>query len=409
MNNIETIIIGAGMAGLYYTYKYKLTDYLILEKNDRIGGRVYNIQWNNTQISLGGGIIKEDNNNTLALIKELELESNLVNFTSTYHFIELKGIEPNENLYHKSNKTIIDYLRKVYNKNKNEINKLNLTFKQFLLYYLDYNIYKVIHDTLLYKSYMDADVKYVLKDENIYELLRVDEFKLKSLQNGGYTLLIDKLLEKLDDHKNKIILNCNIVKILKINDKFIIENITGKKYNCNKLVIATPINNNINFEFKNDIQLLNQINNIYNSVDGKCYIRVYTYHEGGHGLKNSIFTSNIPGKIIIINDKIIMACYTESINALELHNLLEKNSKESQINIVFNLLKNSNINVSKPNDIIYHFWDIGTHYIKPNVNYDELTKNIKELTKKNIILIGELFASDHGWVDSAIESVNNIL
>jgi hypothetical protein len=409
MNNIDTIIIGAGMAGLYYTYKSKLTDYLILEKNDRIGGRIYNIQWNNEQISLGGGVIKETNNNTLALIKELNLESDLVSFTSTYHFIELKGDVPNEKLYHKANKTIINYLRKVYNNNKDEIQNLSLTFKQFLLYYTDYKVYKILHDTILYKSYMDADVGYVLEDENSYELLRVSEFKLKSLKNGGYTLLLNKLLEKLENYKNKIILNCDIIKISKNNQKFIIENSVGNKYSCNKLVIATPKNNNIQFDFDKD--LINKINNIYNSVDGKPYIRVYTYHEKGHGLVNSMFTSNIPGKVIIMSDKIIMACYTESINAVELYNLLNKNNKnkESQIDIVYNLLKNSNINVSKPNDIIYQFWDIGTHYIQPNVNYNELKNNIKKLSKENIILIGELFASNHGWVDSALESVINIL
>ncbi len=256
---------------------------------------------------------------------------------------------------------------------------------------------------------MDADVEYVLQDENINELLRVAEFKLKSIKNGGYTLLLNELLEKLENYKDKIKLNCNIIKISKIDNNFLIEDSKGEQYICNKLVIATPKNNNIQFDFKDDIKLLSRINNIYDSVSGKSYIRVYTYHEKGHGLKNSMFTSNIPGKVIIMSKKIIMACYTESINALELYNLLLKNNKQKQLDIVFKLLKNSNIHVSKPNDIIYHFWDIGTHYINPNVNYNELKKNIQELTKENIILIGELFASNHGWVDSAIESVNNIL
>ena len=333
----------------------------------------------------------------------------MVSFTSTYHYSDLKGDVPNENLYHKSNKIIIDYLRKLYNNNKDEIIKLSLTFKQFLLYYLDSKVYKTIYDNLLYKTYMDADVSYVLQDENIYELLRVSEFKLKSLKNGGYTLLLNKLLEKIG-YYNKIKLNCNIIKISKINNIFIIEDSLKNKYSCNKLVIATPKNNNIQFDFNNN-ELLDRINNIYNSVDGKPYIRVYTYHKGGHGLKNSMFTSNIPGKIIIMSDKIIMACYTEYINASELYNLLNKNNKnkELQIDIVYNLLKNSNIIVSKPDDIIYKLWNIGTHYINPNVNYNKLKKSIQRLTTENIILIGELFASNHGWVDSALESVNNIL
>jgi len=410
MNNFDTIIIGSGFAGLYFAYKSKLTDFLILEKNDRIGGRVYNIDWNNQQISLGGGVIKHNNLNTLSLITELGFDSNISEFSSTYNFVELKGDDPNEHLYHKNNKIIIKSLRKKFKENKNEIRNLKLSFKQFLLYYFDYHVYKKIHDIILYKTYMDADTEYVLKDDTIYELLRVSEFKLKYLKNGGYNLLLNKLQEIIDINNNKIIKKCCVSKISKINNNFIIENSEGIKYSCNKLVISTPKNHNIQFDFDDtNKHLIDKINDIYSSVDGKEYIRVYTYHKNGHGIKNSSFTSNIPGKIIIMNDKIIMACYTESRNAIELFNLLKDKNKIDQINIVYNLLKNSNIDCTKPDDLIYKFWDIGTHYINPNVIYDELKYKIKDLTKNNIYLIGELFASNHGWVDSALESVNNIL
>jgi hypothetical protein len=257
---------------------------------------------------------------------------------------------------------------------------------------------------------MDADINYVLRDDTIYELLRVSEFKLKYLKNGGYNLLLNKLVEIIDNKNDKIIKKCCVVKISKINDNFIIENSEGIKYSCDKLVLATTKDHNIQFDFdENNKHLLEKINNIYDSIDGKEYIRVYTYHKNGHGLKSSSFTSNIPGKIIIMSDKIIMACYTESRNANDLLQLLKNKDKIDQINIVYNLLKNCNINITKPDDIIYKFWNIGTHYIKPTINYDELKNKIKELTKNNIYLIGELFASDHGWVNSALESVNNIL
>ena len=70
----DEIIIGAGMAGLYWIYKTKPNSFVILEKSDRIGGRVYNIDWNSTHISLGGGVIKESNNYTIQLANELGLE-----------------------------------------------------------------------------------------------------------------------------------------------------------------------------------------------------------------------------------------------------------------------------------------------------------------------------------------------
>ena len=67
----DEIIIGAGISGLYWCYKTKPSTFIILEKSDRIGGRVYNIDWNSNQISLGGGVIKSTNTCMLNLCNEL--------------------------------------------------------------------------------------------------------------------------------------------------------------------------------------------------------------------------------------------------------------------------------------------------------------------------------------------------
>jgi monoamine oxidase len=66
----DEIIIGAGIAGLYWASKTKPKNYLVLQKSNRIGGRIYNIEWNGSQISLGGGIIKASNNYTIGLVNE---------------------------------------------------------------------------------------------------------------------------------------------------------------------------------------------------------------------------------------------------------------------------------------------------------------------------------------------------
>lgn len=398
MNYTNTIIIGAGIAGIYYIHKFKLTDYIILEKDDRIGGRIFNITWHDKQISLGGAIIKYSNNNTLKLIKELNFE--LTSFSSSYHLIDLDKNLSKEEIYN-SNKIIIKYLRKIYKKNKNEIIKMSLSFKEFLLKYLDYQISRPIIDNLLYKTYLDADVSYTLKDETIYELLRIDDLKLFSINNGGYTLLLNKLIEK-NKIKN-ILTNKNVIKIEKNEDKFLVYTL-NEIYSCNKLVLATDKYAKINFNF----DLGCEITDIYNLVNSSAYIRIYTYHKNGHGLTYSIRTSNIPGKINIINDNILMACYTESYDAIELQKILEKNNKIDQIEIIYKILLNTNINITKPDDIIHKFWNCGIHYFEPNTNYNKMREKIKLLSSKNIYLIGELFSSSHGWVDNALDSVNKL-
>ena len=57
MNNYDNIIIGAGIAGLYTAYNikkiYPNETFIILEQNDRIGGRVGNVNFYDVPISIG--------------------------------------------------------------------------------------------------------------------------------------------------------------------------------------------------------------------------------------------------------------------------------------------------------------------------------------------------------------------
>lgn len=311
--------------------------------------------------------------------------------------IDLLGDSPNESKYYNANKIIIKYLKKLYKKNKYEIEQMKLTFDEFLLKYLDYKLYNIIKNNLLYLTYMNADVSYTLDNETIYELLRINNFKIKYIKPNGYTTLLKRLLEEID--KSRIKLNCTVNIINKIGNKYelICNNI---RYSCENLVIATEKNLNITIN-------LPKVNEIYKLVDGCSYIKVYAYWINGHNIKNSIRTQNIPGKIIYINEKILMACYNESYNANKLYDLLNKNNKSSQLNIIHSLLNNSGIKIDVPNDIIYKYWINGTHYLNPNTNFEHMRNKIKYLYKNdNISLVGELFASSHGWVNSALESVD---
>jgi len=403
----DTIIIGSGFAGLYYAYKTKITNFKILEKNDRIGGRVYNIDWNNNHISLGGGAIKFDNEITINLSTEFNLE--LGDSINKYHMIDLESKteninKPNENNFYESNKIITKYLKKLYNKNIDEIKLKKLNWDEFISLYLDYNTYQAIKSNLLYKTYLNADIESVLKNE-IPELLRTEDFKIKFIKNKGYTELLNKLIDNIN--QENIQLNTTVVEINKNNQLFQIKTNSGIIFECNNLVIATESSPKIKYNL--DQEILLDIDNLYKMVDGSNYLRVYSYHTLGHGLECSFRTSFLPGKVIIINKNILMCCYTEAEDSLKLLQILEKNDKITQINIIHKLLKNCNINITKPDDIIYKFWNSGVHYNTINYNLDEKKNILKRLKNKNIYIIGECIADSHGWVNSALESVDYIL
>ncbi len=399
----DEIIVGAGIAGLYWIYKTKPQNFLILEKSNRIGGRIYDIEWHNNNISLGGGVIKSNNKYTINLTNQLNFE--LGSSISKYHFVDFENQtsknKPNENDFYELNNIIIRYMKKIYKKNIKEINDKKLCFYEFLDLYLDNNIVQYIKSYLLYQTYNDGDVYSVLYNE-MDELLRTKDFEIKFIKEKGYGSLINKLISIIG--KKNIITNREVVMIKK-QDQFFYQIfcIDKKIYNCKKIIIATETNNNILFDI--DTKLSQQIKNLYNMFNPSNYIRVYTYHKNTHGLTCSYKTTGLAGKVIRINNNILMCCYTEGSNAVNLSYLLNKYDKEGQIDVIYRLLINSNINISKPDDIVIKFWNVGVHCNNPNYSLVEKKNILNKLKKENIYVIGEAVSDNHGWVNSSLESV----
>lgn len=405
----DEIIIGSGFAGLYWTYKNKPEKFIILEKSDRVGGRVYNVEWNGHQISLGGGIIKSSNKTTLKLIGELGLE--VGESVSKYHFVDLetktKNLNvPNEDNFHPTNKIITKYLKKKFEKNKEQIKKNKLNWNEFLDLYLDLETSTMIKSYLLYKTYSNSDIESVLNDE-IEELLRTEDFKVFYIKQSGYTGLLNKLVESINPHDTNILTNNEVSKITKQDNIYQVITKDNQIYQTKKIILATESKTNIKFELGEDNN--NILSELYAMVSGSKYIRVYSFHKEGHGLECSFRTNGLVGKVIYINPNVLMCCYTEDFQAIQLNNLLNKNSKSEQIEIVYNLFANCSIPIkTKPDDIIIKFWEIGVHYNTINYDKDNKIELLKQLKNSNIIIIGESVGDTHGWVNSALGSVDLI-
>jgi len=400
----EQIVIGAGISGMYWIFKSRPSNYLVLEKSDRIGGRIYNINWNNNQISLGGGIIKHNNKYTIKLCEELGLE--LGQSVSEYEMIDWvktdnKNItEPNEKEFYKINENIIKYLKKVYNQNKSIITLNKYNFEEFLDLYVDLELVNLIKSNILYHTYFNADVESVLYDE-MDELLRTEKFKIKYILDGGYTKLLEKLIQIVGLENIK--LNHDVIEIRKNNSIFEIKTSSEQIFRTKKIILATETKNNIKYIFEQN--LVESIFSLYSMSSGSNYIRIYSYHSNGHGLKYSYKTSGLVGKVIYINEKILMSVYTEELDACKINKLLENKTKAVQLEIIYNLLLKSNIQITKPDDIIIKYWNTGVHYNNPGYNKEIKNGLIKKLKKENIIVVGECISDSHGWVNSALDSV----
>ena len=70
----DTVIIGAGIAGLTAAYMLRDKNILLLEQEDRFGGRVWSEKINEATYNIGTQYLNEEDNSFIHLVDELGVE-----------------------------------------------------------------------------------------------------------------------------------------------------------------------------------------------------------------------------------------------------------------------------------------------------------------------------------------------
>jgi hypothetical protein len=392
--NTDYLVIGTGISGLYCIYKHlKNKNYILIDKNNYIGGRALTVDFHNMPVQMGAGVIRSHDKHLLNLLNELQLELN--SFTSTYHFPHLeyyKNNKPNGNellpLFHNMTKEI----QTKYLQNKNNIN--HLSFQNFINLYFPNDFAQKFMDNALHLDWLDANVKTTIEEYPLNEILLTKNETYYSIKNGGWRVLINKLLEYIN--KDNIKLQTELVKVIKHNDKFECIMSNGTKIYCKKLIFTADIS------IKN-IQFININPEILNHIDSINFIRVYSYHQNVN-FNYNIKTTSILDKIIPITNNILMSCYSENFKANMANELIGDQNKNKLDNL-HKLLTNSigDNMLSKPLDSISAYWEHGIHYYKPNCNLDQ-----SEINQQGLYILGEMASTHQGWVEGCIQSINNI-
>ncbi len=388
----DYIIIGAGISGLYAAYNIKKIDpsktILILDKNKIVGGRMNVYNFCGTTVNAGAGIGRKKKDYLLIkLLDELNIK-----------YVTVKSIINRHENIKKINFTgIIKMLKTKYDKEKYG----TYTFKKFAIEILGKEEY---NDLVAYIGYTDFESEDAY--ETLYNYGLDDVISNNEILYIKWQELLDSLVNKIGSGNIKV--NNNIISINKSNDQYIIKNDKNKVYNSNKLIIATTIDT---------VKHLLPKLSIYNNIKGQNFLRVY----GKFDDKSTVIVNNIINsytivsgpikKIIPINrdNGIYMIVYTDNKGADYFSdNLDDKQFFSNEIEKTLNLQKNT----LKLTAIKSFYWDIGTHYFKPlNKKYKDRKEfiNKSQTPDKNLFVIGEMISRNQGWVQGALESVNNIL
>ncbi len=365
---IDVIIIGTGPSSLYLAHKLqnKYKNILLIEKNNKIGGRTGNFIFENTEVVKGAGVGRYNKDKILLnLINEFNIKYK--KFSKDFGNADSKFIS--KNLY---------LLNKYYN-DKYKI----LTFSEFAKLILGKYNYEKLKYNLGYTDFELSDVKDTLNNYGFEDIYK---------KGYNFSFSWNKLCDCLAKNKN-IIFNSEIIKLKNYKNYIKLYDNCNKVYFCKKLVICGNI-----LTLRNLLKLP-----IYNNIDGQPFIRVYIK-------TNKIITSKFVlsknfQKIIPINiEKKIYMLYADNNFALDI-NTFSKSKIQDLLSKEFNL----DLEIIKYKKI---FWRIGTHYYKPlPIEYNNRIEFIHKAQQpnSNIFVIGEVVSINQGWTNSGLESVEKII
>jgi len=400
MKEVDIIIIGSGIAGLYSAYKIKhyspQTSFVILEKYKKkwLGGRTSNDMFYGTEVVTGAGIGRKKKDKILyKLLQKLDLE--------THEYT----INPQKSQLIKKMDLLsaVDRLRKEY---KNYEDK-QLTFKQFGIHILGKEGYRDFTQNAGYTDYENQDA---------FEALYYYGLEDNTCCWKAFSVPWKKMVLKLYNYlgEKNFYFSSKVTKITKLSEnpcKFLVETEKGVQYIGNKVIVATTID------------AVRQLipKEIYDDIEGQPFLRLYAKFdkESLPVLKEYIkgFTF-LPGplqKVIPIDaDKgVYMISYNDNDNTLALKNNLENTKENRELYEV--LLEQS---LGMPDGSLHiigikdYYWPIGTHYYKP---LDKKYKNREEFIYKaqhpenGMLVVGEDVSTNQGWSEGALESVEAVV
>ena len=396
-NEKDVIIIGIGIAGLYAGYrilkKKPESKILLLEKNDKIGGRMGTEQFYGTEIEIGAGIGRFEKD---VLLKKLLKEFEIKNFVFTADMLD-KSKNPISVM------SVISRLRSEYRKSP----QTSSTFRDFAIEKIGKKDYERF---IVSSGYTDYE------KEDLYETLY--NYGMEDNEPGwkGIAIPWNDLLDALSNKiglKN-ILTKQNVVKIIQRNvSGGGFEVITEKgTWNTQKVILATTI------DAVNKLLNVKGKDTLYDYVKGQPFLRIYGKFIGEsigimkEYVSKQVFVEGKLHRIIPMNKKlgVYMIVYTDNLGAVGLKKYVE-NTEENR-RALCNLIEKAlglQKGVLEMAAIRSFYWDIGTHYYSP-LKKEERKNFIQKIQHPcpDLWVVGECVSHNQGWVEGALESVENV-
>lgn len=404
----DVVIIGGGIAGMYAAYKlhkkHPKWSIKMIEKNAHIGGRIQIKDFHGLKINTGAGILRFRDERFKQLLRELKVKMNTFWTNSEYRAVD-------------NTLPQIDLIKMMHimHQNLSRIATAHDTVNTYLHKLFDQSTVDTFVAMSGYNDYLhEPALEFLQKRENLHELV----LPWKAVQIDWYEFL-HKMV-----HQNSIIAATDIntevqnIQTIQLDDfeKSTYFLITAKRmsrakqitYSCQRLILATTVNNLLPF-FKNQPS----IRALFETIRGQPFFRVYgkVVCDNPPLTNKMVVTPTLLKKIIPIQRDIYMIAYNDNDTATQLHEMSKRcRNKRERLQMYETLLRKVFPEKQlKLIDIDETFWDLGTHYFLPiKMSRAQFLSKVQN-PSPNMYVIGEMVSTTHGWVEGALESVDNVL
>lgn len=433
----DLVIIGGGISGLYTLYKlgkkYPRLKILLLESNERYGGRIYShkesIDGQEYIMDLGAGRLGHHHNLIIRLINDLHLKYKMITIPNTKTYIEVTK-KNNKTLVHDKT-TTKDYIMEKLNNFLFSpfVSKLGKTVLQ--RFYISDLIKKYLSVSFSQKVESIFEYSSDLNDFNAYDAIEYFKYDYNKettffTLKGGLQQIIERLLvviKKLPSYKSHSIkvINLSNVENVTFNNNTNLFKLSVTDYkkstnytiNSKYLICAIPKNSLERLDiFKPFLRDLNSVNNIN-------LLRIYEIYDTKNGnawfkpIEKTITNSEVQFIIPINpNNGLIMSSYSDCTNAKYWNLLLAKkgidyvkNKLNEKLNELFSIY---NIMVPTSKYIKMYYWDAGVAYWKKNVDSEYLSSKLLNPMPR-VFIIGENYSNYQAWCEGALMTSDNCI
>jgi protoporphyrinogen oxidase len=417
MKNYKYVIVGGGISGLYTALileKLNITDILVIEKSDRLGGRIHtiydDINGEKYPIEMGAGRISSNHIHLINLIKYIGLYDKLSDGSKSNKFYYSNNIpnklDENSDFY----KIIFELMDKLNDEFFYELAK-KYTLFQLIVRFYDIETARLIEDQFGYGD--DIIYQNSIKALEMFNESFSPTNKFCSLR-GGLKQIINEIVKKL--RKTDIKISTTFINMTKNKNRNIYEcNLINQKTNeylnitSENIIFAIPVSDLYKIPY------LLPLSNKFDCVINKPLMRVYMYFPLDNNnivwfndLNGAYITNSLIRQIIPIDKKIglIMISYSDGGNALNLNNLGNLLVDE----ILYNLRKLfKDKQIPYPTHVHTKYWKTGTHIWTKYPSSELIDDMLCPMKDENIYMIGETFSPLHSWIEGAIITSNLLL